>query len=278
MLPAVSTLLPPRGGAKEHPPIRLTLNTEALNLLREQAQAYSHGENPARPVLNVSLADGEASIRLNGLEFHGTQCKETDHVEIFCPSSSSGFESRGRVATKVTVKQAVKPKSVRELDLAHPAVQKIIELLAIRAQTAAALAKKTNEPPNIVAAALERVATRNPSNAAYELKPEFCGAAAAPSPPLSDESMQQDELLHIKKRKPRSASVEPEKRLKREQDEDMYELARKFRDQYNEYRELYALLQHRKSRPPQQLRRLMALHNQLASWKEKLWSRSRQVK
>lgn len=62
--------------------------------------------------------------------------------------------------------------------------------------------------------------------------------------------------------------------------EDMFELARKFREVYDEYRELYSKLSNPKSRPPSQVQRLMTMHRQLGQWKKTLWSnsRSKQVK
>lgn len=350
-MPLQSTLLPQQEVSQDYPPIRLSLNPQSVQLLRQQALAHCEDSN-FRPSISVTLADRAASLRLNDTEYQGTQSKETGHVEVFLPDRVDAFRSYGNISTNVSIKQdrAVQlPGGPDSVDAEHPHVQKIIQLLAIKPQTAAVVASKTNKSNSFVNSVLDRVAQIT-DQGVYELKPEYRprktpqasrspsydGRISPPdgtvspgkalksrlssqtnasqrgssyhrsstspshglSPPLSDESMHSisDENPNIQTRKRMSAhrdlkpasvysrqgSTEPRpKRAKLEhEDEDLFEIARKFRDRYGEYRELYALLENRKSRPPKQLRRLLALHNQLTSWKEKLWSnaRSKQVK
>lgn len=58
-------------------------------------------------------------------------------------------------------------------------------------------------------------------------------------------------------------------------DEDLFELARRFRDTYSEYAKLYALLSKEPKRPNGDVQRLLTMHKELESWKQRLWASQR---
>lgn len=78
-----------------------------------------------------------------------------------------------------------------------------------------------------------------------------------------------------------AAKPPPEKKLKVATEEDLFTLARKFKATYSEYSRLYGLLSSG-PRPESQVKKLLTMHKNLESWKQRLWSasktrRSRQV-
>jgi hypothetical protein len=60
--------------------------------------------------------------------------------------------------------------------------------------------------------------------------------------------------------------------------QDLFELARKFKDTYSEYAKLYALLSSRGKRPKSDIQRLLSMHKELESWKKTLWANSSGIK
>lgn len=60
-------------------------------------------------------------------------------------------------------------------------------------------------------------------------------------------------------------------------DEDLFELARKFKDTYHEYAKLYAVLSKESKRPRSDVQRLLSMHKELESWKQRLWASQRKV-
>jgi hypothetical protein len=58
-------------------------------------------------------------------------------------------------------------------------------------------------------------------------------------------------------------------------DDDLFELARRFKDTYNEYAKLYAVLSKESKRPKGDVQRLLSMHKELESWKQRLWASQR---
>jgi hypothetical protein len=75
---------------------------------------------------------------------------------------------------------------------------------------------------------------------------------------------------------PRSIPKQPQQSVNgnraTSQQDDMFDLARRFRSTYSEYEKLYASLASRGSRPKSQLQKLLSMHNELRAWKQTLWA------
>lgn len=61
-------------------------------------------------------------------------------------------------------------------------------------------------------------------------------------------------------------------------DEDMFNLAKRFRDAYDDYYRLYSVLSDRKTRSPSQVQKLLSIHRELEQWKRTLWENARRRK
>lgn len=64
----------------------------------------------------------------------------------------------------------------------------------------------------------------------------------------------------------------------RSSDEDMFKLARRFRDAYDDYYRLYSVLSKRKVRSPTQVQKLLSIHRELEQWKRTLWENAKRRK
>lgn len=53
---------------------------------------------------------------------------------------------------------------------------------------------------------------------------------------------------------------------------ELFDLAQKFKDTYSEYEKLYKTVSKRQRKPKDQLQKLLSMHRDLASWKQKLWA------
>ncbi|PRT53026.1 hypothetical protein B9G98_00646 [Wickerhamiella sorbophila] len=96
-------------------------------------------------------------------------------------------------------------------------------------------------------------------------------APASKSPPSSaspPSSLSPPESSQVATKPP------PEKKHKPTTEEDLFTLARKFKATYSEYSRLYGLLSSG-PRPESQVKKLLTMHKNLESWKQRLWSASK---
>lgn len=156
-----------------------------------------------------------------------------------------------------------------------------------------ATSKRERTPPKIDSCPSSRTASSNKSDSskADDVDGNFTNdAIGEPNYDLADTTKARrngtahdDKVLESSalKRKLKLNSIDSKRvRLMEASSEDMFELARKFREVYDEYRELYSKLSNPRARPPSQVQRLITMHRQLGQWKKTLWSNSssKQVK